>query len=63
MWEFSFWLDAVGLKVRVGGSGFAATSSQRASGESGVPFESLGSPFALNILLRAFLHNDQTGHM
>ena len=41
----------LGLKVRVHGGGFVATNSLIASRESRLPFESLWTHFALNILL------------
>ena len=44
--------------MRVHGGGFVATNSQVASRESGLPFESLLTQFALNVLLGANLDND-----
>ena len=41
------------------GGVFVATNSHIASRESGMPFESLLTQFALNILLRPNLDNDR----
>ena len=57
MWLFLS--DAGGLKARLEGSGCVATTSQIVSCESGMPFESLRTQFALNILLRTNVHNDR----
>ena len=55
---WSFLWGAGGLKVGVEGGGYVATTSQTASRESGMLFESLGNQFGLSILLCANLHND-----
>ena len=56
--KWLFLSGAVGLKVRVEGGCCVATTSQIASRESGMLFESLWTQFSPSILLCANLHND-----
>ena len=49
------------FKGEVWGGGYFATTSQIVYRESGMPFESLWTQFALNILLQSNVHNDQPG--
>ena len=56
MWVF--WLDA-GVKGEGSGGTGVSTNLQIVSREFGMPFESLWTQFALNILFQSKVHNDR----